>query len=102
MRKFEKNEGGMFQQDYVSYFVETIEQSWMLNNTAIIANFLRIGDAGEYAKYKKDYNVEESRLPIAKLKTTKGRVRLAIEPKMPKLYTQFRQTFTITEQKLNK
>jgi hypothetical protein len=28
IRKFEKTEGGMFQQDYVNYCVETVEQNW--------------------------------------------------------------------------
>ena len=41
MRKFEKNEGGMFQQDYVSYCVETSEQGWSVNRRYTEFQWLR-------------------------------------------------------------
>lgn len=73
-----------------------------LGSCGIVIGFIRISEGGEYLKYKKDFTIEEARVPQNKLQTAKGVVRLAIEPKMAKLYTQFRQTFAVSEQKLNK
>jgi hypothetical protein len=69
---------------------------------SIVIGFLKISDNVEYLKYKKDHTLDDSKIPLNKLKTAKGRLRLAIEPKMNKLYNQFRQTFLVSEQKLNK
>lgn len=83
-------------------FLNKVLSMPQLNATTIVVNFLRISDGAEYLKYKKDHTIEENRVPLNKLRSPKGRVRLAIEPKMTKLFTQFRQTFTSTEQRLNK
>jgi hypothetical protein len=49
-----------------------------LRTLSLVISFLKLSDNVEYLKYKKDHTLDDSKVPLNKLKTAQGRLHLII------------------------
>lgn len=61
----------------------------------LVYGFIRCSEPMDWMKLKKDYTFEE-KLKIDKIKTLKGKIRLAIDPKIAKVVNFTRQNLVFS------